>query len=51
MGRLKKEETDKKIKIAISLDRNLYNFIMKDGGKRSRIIENIIKEYCENKGL
>jgi hypothetical protein len=51
MGRLKKEETDKKIKIAISLDRNLYNFIMKDGGKRSRIIEKIIKEYYDNKSL
>jgi hypothetical protein len=51
MGRLKKEEKDKKIKIGISLDRKLYDFIMKDGGKRSRIIEKIIKEYCGNKGL
>ena len=51
MGRLKKEEIDKKRKIPMSLDRNLYNFIMKDGGKRSRIIEKIIKEYYDNKSL
>ncbi len=51
MGRLKKEEKDRKIKINISLDRDLYNFIMKDGGKRSRIIEKIIREYCGNKDL
>jgi hypothetical protein len=51
MGRQKKEEKDKKIKIGISLDRKLYNFIMKNGGKRSRIIEKIIKEYCENKNM
>ena len=51
MGRLKKEETDKKIKIAISLDRNLHNLIIKDGGKRSRIIEKILKEYYDNKSL
>jgi len=51
MGRLKKEEKEKKIKIGISLDRKLYNFIMKNGGKRSRIIEKIIREYCEKKDL
>lgn len=51
MGRLKKEEKEKKIKIGISLDRKLYDFIMKDGGKRSRIIEKIIRNYCGNKNL
>lgn len=51
MGRQKKEEKDKKIKIGISLDRNIYNLIMKNGGKRSRIIEKIIKDYCEYKNL
>lgn len=45
MGRLKKEEQDKKIKIGISLDRKLFNHMMKDGGKVSRIIESIIREY------
>ena len=51
MGRLKKEEQDKKIKIGISLDRNLYNTIMKNGGMKSRIIEKIIREYCGKKDL
>jgi metal-responsive CopG/Arc/MetJ family transcriptional regulator len=51
MGRPPKKEEDKKIKIGISLDKKLYNKIMKDGGKVSRIIEEIINEYCENKNL
>ena len=48
MGRPSKKEEDKKIKIGISLDRQLYTLIMKDGGKVSRIIEKIIKDYCGN---
>jgi len=51
MGRPSKKEEDKKIKIGISLDRQLYNTIMKGGGKVSRIIENIIKKHCGNKSL
>jgi hypothetical protein len=51
MGRPSKKEEEKKIKIGISLDRNLYNLIMKDGGKVSRIIENIMKQHCGNKNL
>lgn len=51
MGRPSKKEEDKKIKIGISLDRSLYNTIIKDGGKVSRIIEKIIKEYYGNKSL
>lgn len=51
MGRPKKEDQDKKIKIGISLDRTLFNNMMKDGGKVSRIIENIIREYYGNKNL
>jgi hypothetical protein len=51
MGRPSKKEEDKKIKIGISLNRQLYNSIMKDGGKVSRIIENIIKQHCGDKNL
>ena len=51
MGRPKKEEKDKKIKVGICMDRLLYNKLMKDGGKISQIIEKIIKEHCENKNL
>lgn len=51
MGRHSKTDDEKKIKIDISLDRNLFKLIMKDGGKISRIIEKIIKEYCDKKSL
>jgi len=51
MGRPKKEEKDKKIKVGICLDRKLYNKIIKDGGRVSQIIEKIIRERCGNKNL
>ena len=51
MGRPKKNEEDKKIKIGISLDRRLYNLIMENGGKVSRIIEKIIRDKYEDKNL
>jgi hypothetical protein len=47
VGRPKKKEEEKKIKIGISLDRNLFNLIMKDGGKVSRVIEELIKKHCK----
>ena len=51
MGRPKKEEKDKKIKVGICLDRKLYTELMKNGGKVSQIIEKIIREHCGNKNL
>jgi hypothetical protein len=51
MGRKKKNETDKKVKIGISLDRTLYDLILKEGEKCSRIIEKIIRKHYENKNL
>jgi len=51
MGRPKKEEKDKKIKIGITLDRNLYIQIKKDKLIPSRIIEILIKDYYGNKNL
>jgi hypothetical protein len=51
MGRPSKKEEEKKIKISISLDTQLYRLMMKNGGKVSRIIEDIIKEYYGNKSL
>lgn len=51
MGRPKKKEKDKKIKVGICLDRKLYTELMKDGGRVSQIIEKIIREHCENKNL
>jgi len=51
MGRPKKEEKDKKIKVGICLDRQLYTELMKNGGRVSQIIEKIIRKHCENKNL
>lgn len=51
MGRPKKEENDKKIKVGICMDRQLYIELMKNGGRVSQIIEKIIREYYENKTL
>lgn len=51
MGRPKKEENDKKIKIGITIDRELYSLIKKDNLKPSRIIENLVREYYGNKDL
>jgi hypothetical protein len=51
MGRPSKSEEEKRIKIAISLDRKLYKLVVKDGGKVSQIIEKIIKEHYEIKNM
>lgn len=48
MGRPKKNTIDKKIKVSISLDRNLYDKIKLDNLKPSRIIEKLIREYYGN---
>ena len=44
MGRPKKNENDKKIKIGITIDRELYNQIKKDKLMPSRIIEKLVKD-------
>jgi hypothetical protein len=51
MGRPKKEEKDKKIKVGICMDKQLYKKVMKNGGKVSQIIESIIREYYGDKDL
>ena len=51
MGRPKKTTEEKKVKVSISLDRNLYNKIKLDNLKPSRIIEKLVKEYYGNKNL
>jgi hypothetical protein len=48
MGRPKKRTDEKKIKVSVSLDRNLYNKIKLDNLKPSRIIEKLIREYYGN---
>jgi hypothetical protein len=51
MGRNRKTEEDKKIKISITLDRILYKQIKEDKIIPSRIIESLIRKYYENKNL
>ena len=48
MGRPKKETNQKKIKVSISLDRNLYNKIKLDNFKPSHLIQNLIKNFYGN---
>lgn len=51
MGRKKKNEEQKKVKVSISLNRDLYNKIKEDKLKPSRIIEKLVKNYYEDKSL
>ena len=48
MGRRKKIDSEKKIKISISLDRNLYAKILSDNLRPSRIIEKLVRKYYES---
>ena len=48
MGRPKKTTEQKKIKVSISLDRDLYNKMKLDNLKPSRILEKLLKEYYGN---
>jgi hypothetical protein len=51
MGRPKKDEKDKKIKVSVSMDRQLLKLIKDDGLKPSRIINRLVEEYYGNKNL
>lgn len=51
MGRPKKRPDEKKIKVSVSLDRELYKKIKLDNLKPSRIIEELIRNFYGNKNL
>lgn len=51
MGRNKKNINDLKIKISISIDRGVYNKIIDENKKPSRIIENLLISYYYGKNL
>lgn len=51
MGRPKKTTEEKKIKVSVSIDRDLYKKIKSDNFKPSRIIEKLVREYYGNKNL
>jgi len=48
MGRPKKNTEQKKVKVSITLDRELFNKIKLDNLKPSRILEKLLKEYYGN---
>lgn len=49
--KLKKNEEDKKIKFAISLDPKLFNRMDNEMINKSRLIETLLKKYYGNKDL
>jgi len=51
MGRLKKIEEEKKIKIGISVDRGLYKKLKNDKIIPSRFFDTKLKEYYGKKDL
>ena len=51
MGRPKKTEKEKKIKIGISIDRELFNQLKKDKIIPSRFFDKKLKEYYGEKNL
>ncbi len=51
MGRPKKMTNEKKIKVSISLDRDLYHKIKLDNLKPSRIIEKLVRSYYGDKNM
>jgi hypothetical protein len=49
MGRPKKDEKDKKIKYGISVDKYLFDKMKNEGISISKFIQNLVKEYYEQK--
>ena len=51
MGRPKKHTEDCKVKFGISLDRELFDRMVKDRIKKSTLINKLLREYYGNKDL
>lgn len=51
MGRKSKNEEDKKIKISISIDKDLYKKIKLNKEKPSRVLEKLLRKYYEIKDM
>lgn len=51
MGRKPILPENKKIKFGISLDRQIFNRMVYDKIKKSRLIEKLLKEYYGNKNM
>lgn len=51
MGRKMKLEEDRKVKFGISLDRELFDRMVKDKTKKSSLINKLLKEYYGKKDM
>ena len=51
MARPTKLEEDRKVKFGISLDRVLFDRMVKEKIKKSTLLNKLLKEYYENKDL
>lgn len=51
IGRPLKNDSDKKIKYGISIDKYLFDKMKSDGISVSKLIQKLVKEYYEKKEL
>ena len=51
MARPKKLEKDRKVKFGISLDRELFDRMVKEKTKKSTLLNKLLKSYNEKKDL
>jgi hypothetical protein len=51
MGRPKKIEKDKKVKFGISLDRDLFERMVKDKIRKSTLVNQLLREHYGKKDL
>ena len=51
MGRKLKLEEDRKVKFGISLDRDLFDRMVKEKTKKSTLVNKLLKEYYGKKDM
>ena len=51
MARPTKLEKDRKVKFGISLDRDLFDRMVKEKTKKSTLVNKLLREYYENKDM
>jgi hypothetical protein len=51
MGRKLKPNDERKVKFGISLDRDLFDLMVKEKIKKSTLLNKLLKEYYGNKDL
>ena len=51
MGRKLKPKDERKVKFGISLDRDLFDLMVKEKIKKSTLLNKLLKEYYGNKDM